>query len=199
MTDLFEADRQIPERLRRLRRERGITLATLAEQVTVSATHLSRLEKGERQPSVGLLMQLARAYGLTLSQLVGDEPETAYQVIRGADVPVLQAPQLRYSSMAGFAGMFDVVRVEVDPVSQTPAVRHPGEEWLYVMSGRATLHLGEEAIELSTGDAAHFDSGSLHRIGNESKKVTRLLLVSVSTDNRPVSSTEVAVSRNHRL
>jgi transcriptional regulator with XRE-family HTH domain len=180
----FEPDERIPARLRQLRRERGATLATVAERVGVSATHLSRLEKGERLPSVGLLLQLARSYGLTLSQLVGDEQPEAGCVVRGADAPMHPGAEVRYASMAAFPGLINVARVDVDPGRQTPTVDHPGEEWLYVLSGRASLHLGADALDLRAGDAAHFNSSLSHGIRNDSKEVLQLLIVSVA----PVAS-----------
>ena len=53
--DADATDLRVSARLRELRSERGITLSALAEQTGISAPHLSRLEKGERQPSIGAL------------------------------------------------------------------------------------------------------------------------------------------------
>lgn len=50
-------------RLRALRRQRGITLADLAETTGISESTLSRLESGGRRPNLELLLPLARAYG----------------------------------------------------------------------------------------------------------------------------------------
>jgi DNA-binding XRE family transcriptional regulator len=55
-----DVDVWVARRLKELRGERGITLTALAEQTGISAAHLSRLEKGERQPSIGSLLQIAR-------------------------------------------------------------------------------------------------------------------------------------------
>lgn len=58
--------------LRRHRMGRGWTQARLAEAAEISINHLSYLERGERLPSVPMLVQLARALHLTASELLGE-------------------------------------------------------------------------------------------------------------------------------
>ncbi|WP_231631764.1 helix-turn-helix domain-containing protein, partial [Streptomyces clavuligerus] len=58
-------------RLRALRRDRGITLADLATTTGVSESTLSRLENGQRRPTLELLLPLARTYNVPLDDLVG--------------------------------------------------------------------------------------------------------------------------------
>ena len=62
-------------RLRTLRRQRETTLADLSAQTGISVSTLSRLESGDRKPTLELLLPLARAYGVTLDELV-DAPPT---------------------------------------------------------------------------------------------------------------------------
>jgi transcriptional regulator with XRE-family HTH domain len=56
MAEDADIDRQVAARLRQIRLDRGLTLARLAEVTGLSAAHLSRIETGERQPSVGSLL-----------------------------------------------------------------------------------------------------------------------------------------------
>src|SRR6058998_692571 len=62
-------------RLRALRQQRGITLAELARRTGISVSTLSRLESGDRRPTLELLLHLARAHGVGLDELV-DAPPT---------------------------------------------------------------------------------------------------------------------------
>ena len=73
--DLGRALGAVGPRLRALRRERGTTLAALAERTGVSVSTLSRLESGARRPTLELLLPLAKAHGVTLDELV-DAPAT---------------------------------------------------------------------------------------------------------------------------
>src|SRR3954447_9416431 len=75
------ADNDIPAvlnavgpRLRALRRERGATLAQLSETTGISLSTLSRLESGQRKPTLELLLPLAQAHGVQLDELVGAPP-----------------------------------------------------------------------------------------------------------------------------
>ena len=67
-TDLDETLDGVGPRLRALRSQRELTLAQLAAQTAISVSTLSRLESGERRPTLELLLPLARAYGVTLGR-----------------------------------------------------------------------------------------------------------------------------------
>ena len=62
-------------RLRALRQERGATLAGLSAATGISVSTLSRLESGQRRPTLELLLPLARAHQVPLDELV-DAPAT---------------------------------------------------------------------------------------------------------------------------
>ncbi|MEY2232026.1 helix-turn-helix domain-containing protein, partial [Streptomyces sp. BF23-30] len=62
---------EVAPRLRRLRAGRGLTLAALSETTGISKSTLSRLESGQRRPSLELLLPLASAYRVPLDDLVG--------------------------------------------------------------------------------------------------------------------------------
>ena len=62
----------VAPRLRDLRRRRGLTLEAAARARGLSPAHLSRLETGRRQPSLPMLLALARIYGTTVSELLGE-------------------------------------------------------------------------------------------------------------------------------
>src|SRR4051812_50147212 len=61
-------------RLRALRHERAATLADLSETTGISVSTLSRLESGQRRPTLELLLPLARAHGVSLDDLVDGQP-----------------------------------------------------------------------------------------------------------------------------
>src|SRR5713226_7766691 len=61
-------------RLRALRRQRDTTLADLSAATGISVSTLSRLESGQRRPTLELLLPLARAHGVQLDELVGAPP-----------------------------------------------------------------------------------------------------------------------------
>ncbi|MGW7331251.1 helix-turn-helix domain-containing protein, partial [Streptomyces sp. NPDC054840] len=145
----------------------------------LSPAHLSRLETGRRQPSLPLLLGLARTYGTTVSELLGEIPAVADPIVRAGGPGAREADGWTYWQAGGSGRGMQALRVCVPHGrSQGELVRvHPGEEWLYVLEGRLRLHLGEAEHLLETGDSAHFDSLTPHRIAAASAGGAELLFV----------------------
>src|SRR3954453_7834009 len=70
-TDVAAVLAEVGPRLKRLRTHRGVTLTELAAKTGISKSTLSRLESGQRKPSLELLLPLAEAHHLPLDELVG--------------------------------------------------------------------------------------------------------------------------------
>ena len=154
-------------RLRKLRGERGWRLEDLAERTGLSRAYLSRLEGGERQPSLSSLFGVARAYDVPFSSLFEPEPEAEeVVVVRATDGPPQRGNGLLYSRLSdgGWAFNLQPPRVVVPAEREGDALyRHEGEQWLYVLSGRLRFGIGDEEVVLGPGDAVHFDADRPHR------------------------------------
>ncbi|MYV99363.1 XRE family transcriptional regulator, partial [Streptomyces sp. SID3343] len=162
--DLDRALDAVGPRLRALRLQREITLATLSVVTGISISTLSRLESGTRRPNLELLLPLARAHGVTLDELV-DAPPTGDPRIHLRPVAHHGMTMVPLTRRAGGIQAYKLVisadsrRTEPDP--QT----HEGYEWLYVLNGRLRLVLGEQDLVLSPGEAAEFDTHVPHWFG----------------------------------
>ncbi|WP_260618624.1 helix-turn-helix domain-containing protein [Streptomyces sp. WAC07149] len=169
----------VAPQLRELRRRAGLTLEAAAARARLSPAHLSRLETGRRQPSLPLLLGLARTYGTTVSELLGETLAVADPIVRAGGPGAREADGWTYWQAGGSGRGMQALRVHVPHGrSQGELVRvHPGEEWLYVLSGRLRLHLGEAEHLLEPGDSAHFDSLTPHRIGAAGPGGCELLFV----------------------
>ncbi|AEW97324.1 MULTISPECIES: helix-turn-helix domain-containing protein [Streptomycetaceae] len=165
-------------RLRERRRGSGLTLEAAAARVGLSPAHLSRLETDRRQPSLPVLLGLSRAYGTTVAELLGEEPATRDPVVRAGRLESGQAGGWSYRRVGGADRAMQALRVHIPPAVQDSVVRvHPGEEWLYVLTGRLRLTLGERVHLLDPGDAAHFDSLTPHRLAAVSADGVELVFV----------------------
>jgi transcriptional regulator with XRE-family HTH domain len=164
--------------LRSLRRRAGLTLEAAARAAGLSPAHLSRLETGQRQPSLPMLLALARIYGTTVSDLLGESVADRDAIVRAADMePTLAGGWTYWQAGAHGRGM-QALRVRVPYGSQGDIVRvHPGEEWLYVLTGRLRLRLGDGVHLLGPGDSAHFDSLTPHRLAADTHEGAELLFV----------------------
>src|SRR5580693_4913245 len=70
--EIDEALSFLAENLREERTRAGLTLEQVAQRSELSTAHLSRLESGDRQPSVASLISLSRALGVSMSTLLGE-------------------------------------------------------------------------------------------------------------------------------
>jgi transcriptional regulator with XRE-family HTH domain len=151
-------------RLRALRKERGITLAGLAETTGISVSTLSRLESGGRRATLELLLPLARAYRVPLDDLVG-APPTGDPRIHPRPITRHGQTILPLTRQPGGLQAFKHL-LPAGPVREPAPKQHEGYEWLYVLSGRVRLVLGEHDIILPAGEAAEFDTRVPHWFGS---------------------------------
>ncbi|MET8636592.1 helix-turn-helix domain-containing protein [Streptomyces sp. NPDC004096] len=168
----------VAPQLRALRRRASLTLEAAARSAGLSPAHLSRLETGQRQPSLPMLLALARIYGTTVSELLGETVADQEAVVRASDMEPTRAGGWTYWQAGAPGRGMQALRVHVPHGAQGDIVRvHPGEEWLYVLSGRLRLRLGDTTHVLASGDSAHFDSLTPHRIAAADQGGTDLLFV----------------------
>ena len=155
------------DRLRSAREGHGLTLDQLSASTGISKAHLSRLESGARQPSVGILVELAGALGTRVGTLLGEDADGAPLATFAPDTLRHTAAGLEIASSSGFPGSqaLEVLRVHV-PANRQPSVpvRHRGEEWIYVLRGTLELEFDGALHELGTEMAAHFDATRPHRL-----------------------------------
>jgi transcriptional regulator with XRE-family HTH domain len=164
--DVNQALGEVGARLRTLRLRRDITLTDLSAQTGVSVSTLSRLESGDRKPTLELLLPLARAYGVTLDELV-DAPPTGDPRVHLRPTTRQGMTMIPLTQRAGGIQAYKLIipgggrggHNEPDPRT------HEGYEWIYVLNGRLRLVLGEHDLTLEPGEAAEFDTRVPHWFG----------------------------------
>ena len=160
-------------RLRRVREQRDLTLTEVAQTTGISKSTLSRLENGQRRPSLELLLPLAKTYRVPLDDLVG-APEVGDPRIRlkprrvnGRTVVPLTGP-----------GGIQAWKIVIPRALSQPEPRtHDGFEWLYVLSGRMRLVLGDQDMTLKVGEAAEFDTQVPHWFGSTGEEPVEVLSI----------------------
>ncbi|MEU6266074.1 helix-turn-helix domain-containing protein [Saccharopolyspora shandongensis] len=169
MEDVLAA---VGPRLKRIRLERNCTLAALSERTGISISVLSRLESGQRKPSLELLLPIANAHQVPLDELVGappvGDPRVRLKPIRQHDmtvVPLTQHP----GGLQAFKMVIGADRSEPDPRT------HEGYEWLYVLNGKLRLVLADHDVVLKVGEAAEFDTRLPHWFGSTGEAPVEIL------------------------
>ncbi|MDN4612925.1 XRE family transcriptional regulator [Leifsonia sp. F6_8S_P_1B] len=150
--------RQLGGRLRAARQAQGLTLQDLADGAGMSVSTLSRLESGKRQASLELLIPVTRRLGLRIDDLL--RPQTADPRVRRA---VIRREGMIIAPLTPENSPVATYRITYPVHPETPALKvHDGYEWLYVLSGRLRLLLGEQDLVLGQGEAAEFDTRTPH-------------------------------------
>ena len=159
-------------RLRELRKKRGTTLARLAETTGISVSTLSRLESGDRKPTLELLLPLARAHQVPLDELVG-APEVGDPRVRLKPVRRHGATIMALTHNPGGVQAFKMIipaeRCEPEPRT------HEGYEWLYVLAGELRLVLADHDLVMKAGEAAEFDTRLPHWFGSTGSATVEVL------------------------
>jgi len=164
---------QVGPRLRRVREQRGLTLTDVAERTGISKSALSRLETGRRRPSLELLLPLAQVYRVPLDDLVG-APEIGDPRIRLRPRRVHGRTVLPLTRPGGIQAW----KILVPRTQSRPDPRaHDGFEWLYVLSGRMRLVLGDQDLVLGVGEAAEFDTRVPHWFGSDGDQAAEVLSI----------------------
>lgn len=71
---------ELSQRIRFLRKKKGLNQGELAEKVGINPSHLSRLENGKYQPSVDALQKIAEALEVSVDFLLSDDESGELEV-----------------------------------------------------------------------------------------------------------------------
>ena len=165
---------QVGGRLKRIRTLRRMTLTGVAEATGISKSTLSRLENGQRRPTLELLLALSHAYRVPLDDLVAAPEEGDPRVrfkpgrVKGRTViPLTRQPD----------GM-QAWKIVIPTSKVTPEPRaHDGYEWIYVLSGHMRFVLGDDDWVLGPGEVASFDTRVPHWFGSTGDEPAEILSI----------------------
>jgi transcriptional regulator with XRE-family HTH domain len=157
---------RVRRRLRELRVERGLTLEGVASRASIDVSTLSRLESGKRRLALDHLPALAAALGVTADDLLSPQERPD---------PRVRHPPQRFEGLtmwpltrAGPAGGLHAFKLRIDAersVPPEPLPVHEGHDWMYVLSGRMRLLLGEDDLVIEPGETVEFSTWTPHWFG----------------------------------
>ena len=163
------------ERMRGLRKRRGLTLAELAAAAGLSTGYISQLERDLAQPSIPALVGIARALGVTVQWFFAGSqpvpPEEHGFVIRRANrlslsyaggiVDELLTPRLNLQ--------VELIHTRLPAGAESAeSYSHEGDEVGLVLEGRVEFWVAERHFLLAAGDSISFSSQNPHRYRNPS-------------------------------
>jgi transcriptional regulator with XRE-family HTH domain len=172
--DLNATLEAVAPRLRALRRRREITLTELAATSGIAVSTLSRLESGQRLPTLQQVLVLAKAHAVSTDELIGAPPTgdprvNLRPVVRNGKtlIPLTRRP--------GGIQAYKLILPGSDTPPEPEPNSHEGYEWLYVLNGRLRLVLADQHLILAPGEAAEFDTQVPHWFGAADTSPTEIL------------------------
>jgi transcriptional regulator with XRE-family HTH domain len=157
---------RVRRRLRELRIEGGLTLEAVAARAAIDVSTLSRLESGKRRLTLDHLPGIAAALGVSADDLLAPperpDPRVRSQAQRRHGLTMW--PLTRH----GPAGGLHAYKIRIDAERSVPPAElpvHEGHDWMYVLSGRMRLMLGDDDFVVQPGEAVEFSTWTPHWFG----------------------------------
>jgi DNA-binding transcriptional MerR regulator/quercetin dioxygenase-like cupin family protein len=164
--------------LRRLRSERGLSLAQVAKEVGVSVGFLSSLERSQMTASVGTLRRLTDFFQTNILDFF-DPAESNSRLVPPEKRKVLNAgPGVRMELLAWGNTVMEPHLFRIAPQADSGEFyTHEGEEFIFVLRGALQISLEQELYRLKAGDSFYFESNVPHHWKNPGRSETLLLWV----------------------
>lgn len=174
------------DRVRVMRDQAGLTLDQVAKLSGVSRAMLSKVERGEKSPTIGIAKRIAHALETSLSALMGDEgvQRRTFALVRKDQRPVFRDPETgfeRYLLSPIMAGMpVEVVLHRLPPRTATDKLPpYPSGTSKHVIATRGRVVVGTADAEtvLEEGDSLYFEADVEHWFENRTGRASEYYLV----------------------
>jgi transcriptional regulator with XRE-family HTH domain len=199
---------KLGQSLREVRKQRGMTLAEASERAGLPVSTLSKIENNRMSLSYDKMLRICQALEIDIAQLFAGDASPP-----SGPTPVPSGRRSINRSGSGYAidttnyshlyPAADLLNKRVVPIIAEihtrslkefgELIRHPGEEYAYVLEGTIDLHTDLYApTRLHAGDSIYFDSGMGHAYIAVSEGVCRVLSVCSAEHGATVEANEGA-------
>ncbi len=161
-------------KLRSARKSLGKTLEEVAQEIGVTKSFLSQVERGKSSPSITTLRNIAKVLRIPIFLLFNIVEGNDYKkniLVKKDERQIIVLPQasISYQLLSpDFNRKIEMILTELEPNSSScdEPMFHNGEECAFLLTGKALVEIGEDKYVLEEGDSLYFDSGIPHRIVN---------------------------------
>lgn len=174
-------NRRLGAEIRRRRLQRGMTLVDIATDTGLSTSMVSMLERGKTGVSVGSLVAVASALGVTVGDLFAPSTSPELSLVRfeqQQELTIGPGVTRRIIQRSRTHGL-EIASLFLAPGAPTGTelVRHEGQEIVVLRAGRLTVQIGGSRSDLRAGDSIRLDAECPHRFANDGSEVADVLLV----------------------
>ena len=168
----------VGKRIKKIRTGKKITFDRLANDTGFSIDYLKRMESGKETPSVGALLQIARALEMDSAEFLKEQESK--QKIRAQEY-AMRTDNYAYKTLTPGAENkhLKAFMVTVDQEQEHTGLnyQHEGEEFAYLLSGEVEIIVGDNVNRMRAGESLHFNSGIRHQLKNIGQETAVLLVV----------------------
>ena len=148
--------------VKRWRRERGLTLANVAERSGLCVGYLSQVENDKASPSLSCLASIGDALDVPIAWFLIEEVP-APQVVRASERTAREVDAGRIERVDGNVSRdLSIVEAVAGPGWRTGAHTHAGDEHHVVLRGHFRMTQGDHVIEAGPGDYVRWDGTIPH-------------------------------------
>jgi len=171
----------VGQRIRELRKERGLSLRALAELSRLSTNAISLIERGDNSPTVSSLHSLANALDVPITAFFEQQGEEQVIHLKQDRRPTSETAGVRMENLGS-----GLPSQQIEPFLMTIApggsstssqITHSGEEFVYVLEGDLTCLIVEREYHLEKGDSLLFVASQPHVYQNRSLETTQILII----------------------
>lgn len=160
------------ERIRRLRRDRGLTLEDAGKLTALAASTLSKIENDQMSPTFDVVQKLAHGFDIDITELFatdqGGQPSSRRSVTKNGAGRVMETPVYCHRLLAAELSHKKILPfisiIKARELGEfTEWASHEGEEFLYVLQGEVSFHTAHyEPVSLQPGDSIYIDANMPH-------------------------------------
>ncbi len=172
----------IAENLKRLRKERNLSLSQLATLSDISKVMLSQIEKGETNPTINTIWKIATGLSVPYTSLLEQQQQDAY-IIKKVNISPQTTNDEQYRLYCYYSNTphrnFELFQMELDEGCTYTAVGHSekSEEYIMVLEGQLTLEVNNESFILNADDTITFSATSKHVYTNSGKGILKTAII----------------------
>ena len=165
-------------KIKKARLSKGVVPDFVANETGFSTEYLESVEAGETMPPVGAILQIARALDIDSALLLKEQDPTISDRIKASSK---RTDNYAYETLTPGVEKkhLKAFQITIDPMQDHSGVsyQHEGEEFVYVLSGKVQVLVGDNVNMLTEGDSLHFNSGLRHKLSNLGEEQALLVVV----------------------
>lgn len=185
-------EQTIGRKIRKLREDIGYTLTAVARRADLAKSTLSKIERGQISPPISTLLRIADGLGVRLADFLDeDDGHPPYVLTRKGKGAILQRDGSRFGyAYECLAATMRDKQVEpflltIKPNDPLGRFHHGGQEFIYMLSGKLEMSIGEHQLLLKPGDSLYFDPTNVHTTKVNGNQPARFLCIFIQEGPHP--------------